>query len=81
MAVNEYSPSPAALGRMNSLSLCINMAGRAVTLSSASSLYAWGVDKHILGGQLAWVVLAVASAGYGASLSHFPRKPALACVE
>ena len=45
--------------------------------TAASSLYAWGVDKHILGGQLAWVVLAVTAAFYGLSLSRFPKRSSI----
>jgi hypothetical protein len=59
LAVNEASPSPELLGTLNGIALTIQPGVRAVTPSLFSSMYAAGVKKHILGGQLGLVVLAI----------------------
>lgn len=64
LAVNEAAPSPELLGTLNGVALTIQPAVRAITPLLFSSIYAVGVKRHILGGQLGMLVLAVLAAAY-----------------
>jgi hypothetical protein len=72
--VNNMAPNSASLGKLNSLTLALNMAGRTLSPAAASALYAYGVGHGILKGQLAWAVFTVCSIGYAISLPWYPKQ-------
>ena len=74
MAINDVAPTPLAVSRTNGMALCVTQAGRAFTPPIISSLFAYGIDRRILRGQLAWAVLAVLAVGYGVSLIWYPNE-------
>jgi len=77
LAVNEAAPSPELLGTLNGVALTIQPAVRAIAPSLFSSIFATGVKKHILGGQLGMLILAVFAGAYFfvASLLPKPKDP------
>lgn len=74
LAVNDVSPSPQALAKVNSLSLVFTMGMRAVAPSLASSVFAAGVQYRILKGQLIWVCLGGIAVAWCIALKRFPEK-------
>ncbi|KIW02673.1 uncharacterized protein PV09_06110 [Verruconis gallopava] len=74
LAVNEAAPSPDLLGTLNGVALTMQSAVRAVTPSLFSSIYAVGVRRHILGGQLGMLVLAALATAFFFISSLLPTK-------
>jgi len=74
LALNDISPNPHTLGTLNALGLTVNSAVRAVTPALFSSLYAFGVRKQILWGQLGIIVLAVLAGGFWVLAQFLPEK-------
>ena len=73
LALNNVSPSPLVLGTLNAIALTLTSAVRAVTPGAITPVFAVGVGKRILGGQLIWVVLiAVAAVSAGVVSLGFP---------
>ena len=73
LAVNEAAPSAELLGTLNGVALTIMPGVRAVTPVLFSSLYATGVKKHIWGGHLAMVILAVLAEAYFPVATLLPK--------
>lgn len=73
LAVNEAAPSQELLATLNGVALTIMPGVRAITPSLFSSLYAAGVKKHILGGHLAMLILAVLAEAYFFVASLLPK--------
>ena len=57
LAVNDVCPSSASLGTINGIALSMSAATRAIIPGLFTGIYAVGVKHHVLGGQLAWVVM------------------------
>lgn len=66
--INSVSPTPRALGKMNSMFIGTSMALRGVLPGGISTIYALGIEHSILDGQLAWLILEVAAIIYVAVL-------------
>lgn len=64
LALNEAAPSPEVLGTLTGIALTLSSAIRTVTPALFNSIYAFGVDKNILGGQLGMILLVVLAAGF-----------------
>ena len=62
LALNDASPSQQTLGTINGVALTIQSGVRAFTPTLFSSIFAVGVKKHILGGQLGILVLTACAA-------------------
>lgn len=74
LAVNEISPSHTALGTINGIALAANSATRAFTPALFTSIFAIGVGKQILNGQLAWVVMIGCTLVLSLALQILPAK-------
>ncbi|XWW94153.1 hypothetical protein V2A60_002095 [Cordyceps javanica] len=74
LAVNDASPSPAALSGINTLALIGNGVVRAVTPGIASAIFATGVKNDILGGYLAWVALIISAMVFRALVHLLPHQ-------
>jgi Na+/melibiose symporter-like transporter len=72
LAVNEAAPSPELLGTLNGVALTIQPGVRAITPALFSSIYAVGVKKHILGGQLGILILTLLAGGFFFVASTLP---------
>ena len=73
LAVNEASPGPDVLGKLNSIAeICFSVI-RSVIPGLATALYAAGVRGHILSGYFAWVFLIILSMGLPFALRWFPE--------
>lgn len=72
--VNNMAPTAASLGKLSSLSLTINFAGRTLSPALASAIYASGVSRHILNGQLGWAAFVICSVIYAVSLVWYPKQ-------
>lgn len=72
--VNNMAPTSASLGKLSSLALTLYMAGRTLSPTVASALYAFGVSNGALGGQLGWVAFACCSIAYAVSLVWYPKQ-------
>ncbi|QRW19238.1 major facilitator superfamily transporter [Rhizoctonia solani] len=57
--VNDASPSAEALSLINGISQISIVLPQAISPALANSLFAVSVDKHLLGGNLVWVLLFV----------------------
>ncbi|GAA99033.1 hypothetical protein E5Q_05722 [Mixia osmundae IAM 14324] len=55
--VNGAAPSQAALGTLNGLAQSCAALVRAIGPAASTALFAFGIDHHILGGLLIWVLL------------------------
>lgn len=75
LAVNDVAPSPQTLGTLSGLSLAVQAAVRAVAPVATTNIYAWGVKKKILGGQLAWAVLVIFACGLAIAVRWLLDKP------
>ncbi|CRK12199.1 hypothetical protein BN1723_009641 [Verticillium longisporum] len=77
LAVNEASPSPSVLGKLNSSVEILSSIIRSVVPGIATAIFAVGARGNILGGYLAWVVLIVSAMGLPLILKWFPddRRP------
>jgi len=74
LALNDISPSHLTLGTLNALALTINSGIRAVAPGLFASIYATGVRMHILGGQLAWIILIVLALILIGAVQYLPKK-------
>jgi hypothetical protein len=74
LAVNEAAPSPELLGTLNGIALTIQPGIRAITPTLFSSIYAAGINKHILGGQLGMLILALLAGVFFFVASALPTK-------
>ncbi|RNJ59795.1 hypothetical protein D7B24_001524 [Verticillium nonalfalfae] len=72
LAVNEASPSPGVLGKLNSSVEILSSIIRSVVPGIATAVFAVGARGNILGGYLAWVVLIVSTMGLPLILKRFP---------
>lgn len=61
LRLNEVSPSPQALGKVNSIGELLASFVRALVPPVMSSLFAIGVRDQLLGGYFAWVILILLS--------------------
>ncbi|KFH40553.1 peptide/nitrate transporter-like protein [Hapsidospora chrysogenum ATCC 11550] len=64
LAINDASPSPEYLAKINALALVGNGLVGAVTPGTSSAIYAVGARGDILSGHLAWAVLILLSLGF-----------------
>jgi hypothetical protein len=62
-----------ALSKVNGLALAGNQAARTIAPSVTGSLYALGVDKGWMGGQLGWYFLSSVAAVYCLSMVWYPK--------
>jgi MFS family permease len=76
LAVNEAAPSPELLGTLNGVVLTLQPAVRAIAPFLFSSIYATGVKRQILGGQLGMLVLAILAVAYFFVASMLPKSKA-----
>lgn len=72
LAVNDVNPKPSTLGTLNALALALTSAIRAFSPALFTAIFSVGVDKRILGGYLAWVILIVLAAAYTADCHLLP---------
>lgn len=77
LILNDVSPEQQVLGTLNAIALTIISGVRAVAPGSITALYAIGVQKQILWGHLAWIVLIFTSFGLIVTLRgiHEVKKP------
>ncbi|KAG9035187.1 hypothetical protein FRB95_011921 [Tulasnella sp. JGI-2019a] len=65
IVIKEAAPNKEALGATFGLSLAIGCSARAVSQPFVSSLFAYSIDRQILGGQFVWIVMfGIAVSGY-----------------
>ncbi|KZV92446.1 MFS general substrate transporter [Exidia glandulosa HHB12029] len=81
LALNDISPTPHALGTLNGIALSLASGVRSFSPALITNLYAFGVKRHILGGELAWVVMVVIAVGFGGVLRLLPAKSEVRLVE
>jgi len=74
LALNDISPTPAALGTLNALALTLVSGIRAVAPALFASLFATGARTQALGGYMIWVVLVVMTMGTAALTWYLPAK-------
>lgn len=72
IAITDVSPTPQAMSKLMSMFVVSILATRATVPAAATSLFALGVDRHIAGGYLVWIVLALISAGLCLYMRWFP---------
>ncbi|KAG9251276.1 multidrug resistance protein mdtG [Emericellopsis atlantica] len=72
LAVNEASPSPDVLGKLNSVAEIGFSVIRSIVPGVATAVFAAGVRGNILSGYLAWVVLIAFALGVPLVLRRFP---------
>lgn len=74
LAINSVSPSPQALAKLNGVFLSCALGLRAVVPALSTSLFALGIERKLMGGQLVWVVLGALSVFFCALVAgSFPR--------
>lgn len=69
---NNAAPRPELLGTLNGFSQMIASVMGVIGPGSANSLFAISIEKHLLGGQLIWVVFGVIAA-LGAVAAFFMK--------
>ncbi|KAK9897879.1 MFS general substrate transporter [Cystobasidium minutum MCA 4210] len=74
LCLNDISPSPSSLGTLNGIALSGMALTRSVAPVVATSIFAFGVSRQILWGQLAWLVLFFFAAAYNVAVRYLPRK-------
>ena len=74
LALNDISPTPAALGTLNALALTLVSGIRAVAPALFASLFATGARTQALGGYMIWLVLVVMTVGTAALTWYLPAK-------
>lgn len=62
------------IGTLNAVAMTLAALCRAVSPAAFASLYAVGVRRRILDGQLAWLVFFVLTVLYGLTLRWLPEK-------
>lgn len=73
IAITEVAPSPQALGSTVSLFLANATLMRAFAPALATSILAYGIDRHVAGGQLVWIVLGLCTAVLGTYIRTLPN--------
>ncbi|KZO95896.1 MFS general substrate transporter [Calocera viscosa TUFC12733] len=74
LALNDISPNPLALGTLNGIALSLQSAVRAAAPAAYTTIYAIGVKRSILWGQLGFVVLTITAFGFIVLLKWLPEK-------
>lgn len=74
LALNDISPTPAALGTLNAIALTCVSGIRAVIPALFSSLYAAGARSQALRGYLIWVILIVMTVATAVQTWYLPAK-------
>lgn len=74
LCINDISPGPSSLGTLNGIALAWMAGTRAVAPALITTIFATGVERQILNGQLAWLVLFVVAAGYNVMVRYLPKK-------
>lgn len=74
MAVNNITPTPAALGTLNGVALTLVAGIRATAPALFASLFAFGARTQILGGYLIWLVLIVMAMAIAVLVLYIPAK-------
>ncbi|KAF1344260.1 major facilitator superfamily transporter [Delphinella strobiligena] len=74
LALNDISPSPQVLGTLNAVALAMTSGIRAVAPALFSSIFATGVEHHILNGYLVWFILVPMAAGVNVVVRFLPAK-------
>lgn len=74
LALNDISPTPAALGTLNAIALTCTSGIRAVIPALFSSLFAAGARSQALDGYLIWVILIVITVATAAQTYYLPAK-------
>lgn len=59
--VNDAAPNRRSLGAINGWSQAVSSLMRAIGPGTSSALFALSVDKHVLNGQLIWIVISALS--------------------
>jgi hypothetical protein len=74
LALNDIAPSHATLGTLNALALALVSGLRSFAPALFTSLFAWGVKKHIMNGYFIWAILVALALGYNVVLRWLPAK-------
>jgi hypothetical protein len=74
LAVNDISPMQSSLGTINGLALSLSSGVRAFTPALFLSIFAIGVRKQILDGQLIWLIMIIMTLIYGTAIQWLPEK-------
>lgn len=74
LALNDISPTPAALGTLNAVALTLVSGLRAVAPALFASLFATGARTQALGGYLIWLILIVMTIGTAILTWYLPEK-------
>jgi len=77
LALNDSAPSYSALGPLNAIGLALASGSRAISPAVFASLYAIGVSKQILGGQLVWVIMGILGVLIAILVRYFPHEAAV----
>jgi hypothetical protein len=72
LALNDASPNPLAVGRLNAIALTGNGVVRAAVPGLTTAIFAIGVTNEIIWGNLAWVILIVLSVAFYALVHQLP---------
>jgi hypothetical protein len=74
LIVNDISPSPAALGTLNGVALSLQSGVRAIVPALFTVIFAFGVQKQILWGYLAWLAMILFALGFRLALHWLPER-------
>jgi len=74
LAVNDITPTPAALGTLNGVALTLVAGIRAIAPALFASLFAFGARTQILGGYLIWLIMIAMSIAVGILVLYLPEK-------
>ena len=74
LALNDITPSPSTLGRLNAVALTLTSGIRAVTPAAFASIFATGARMQILDGYLVWLVLIILALALIPPLRWLPEK-------
>jgi MFS family permease len=64
LAINDVNPKPATLGTLNSVALALTSGIRSFSPALFTTLFAIGVDNHILAGYFVWVIMILIAIGF-----------------
>ncbi|KAF2758702.1 MFS general substrate transporter [Pseudovirgaria hyperparasitica] len=73
LALNDVVPEPESLGSLNALAMALVAGIRSFTPAVSTVIFAAGIERHILGGYLIWLVLVGLTLAYSASVRVLPR--------
>ncbi|EJU00003.1 MFS general substrate transporter [Dacryopinax primogenitus] len=74
LALNDISPNPLAHGTLNGVALSLQSAVRAVAPATYNTVYAIGVERQILWGELGFAMLIVTAFGFIVLLKWLPEQ-------